>query len=210
MKIAVNTRLLLKDRLEGIGYFIHETLQRIVKNNPEIEFHFLFDRVYDSSFIYADNIVPVVLGPQARHPFLFYCWFEFSVYGYLKKHDIDLFLSQDGYMCLKSDVPQVAVIHDLNFVHNPDHIPYIVRKYYKRFFPKFANKAHRIATVSEYSKRDIVRNYGVSESVVDVVYNGVAEVYKPITEDEANRVKQGYAGNARYLCYVGSLHKRKI
>ena len=44
MKIAVNTRLLLKNKLEGIGWVAYETLRRMVKDHPEVEFYFLFDR----------------------------------------------------------------------------------------------------------------------------------------------------------------------
>ncbi|MBK9512111.1 MAG: hypothetical protein IPO05_00430 [Flavobacteriales bacterium] len=64
MRIAVNTRLLLADKLEGIGWFAHETLQRIVRAHPEHEFLFLFDRAYDERFIYAPNVTPVVMGLQ--------------------------------------------------------------------------------------------------------------------------------------------------
>ncbi len=75
MKIVVNTRLLIKDKLEGIGWFTYETLKRITIAHPEHEFYFLFDRKYDSSFIFSDNITPIVLFPQARHPILFKIWF---------------------------------------------------------------------------------------------------------------------------------------
>ncbi len=44
MKIAVNTRLLLKNKLEGIGWVAYETLKRIVLAHPEVEFYFIFDR----------------------------------------------------------------------------------------------------------------------------------------------------------------------
>ncbi|MBA7568077.1 hypothetical protein ES708_09797 [subsurface metagenome] len=72
MIIAVNTRLLLKEKLEGIGWFTHENLKRITLRHPEHTFLFLFDRPYDSEFIYSDNIRPVVVPPPARHPFLWY------------------------------------------------------------------------------------------------------------------------------------------
>ena len=71
MRVAVNTRLLLKDRLEGIGWFAFETLKRITKAHPEHQFLFLFDRPFSHDFIFADNIEPIVLIPQARHPLLF-------------------------------------------------------------------------------------------------------------------------------------------
>jgi len=56
MKIAVNTRLLLRGKLDGIGWFTHEILSRIVRDHPEHEFHFLFDRPYDTSFLFATKI----------------------------------------------------------------------------------------------------------------------------------------------------------
>ena len=79
MKIAVNTRLLLKGKLEGMGWFSFETLRRITRDHPEHEFIFIFDRPFLEEFIFSENITPVVIGPTARHPFLFYIWFDFQV-----------------------------------------------------------------------------------------------------------------------------------
>ena len=76
MRIAVNTRLLLKGKLEGIGWFTYRTLEKIVQQHPQHEFIFFFDRPYDPSFIFGPNVTPVVVSPQARHPILFNIWFE--------------------------------------------------------------------------------------------------------------------------------------
>ena len=46
MRIAVNTRLLLKDKLEGIGWFTYENLKRITKSHPEHQFFFFFELVF--------------------------------------------------------------------------------------------------------------------------------------------------------------------
>ena len=53
MQIVVNTRLLLKDRLDGIGWFSYQTLKRITQNNPNVHFIFLFDREFDPDFIFS-------------------------------------------------------------------------------------------------------------------------------------------------------------
>ena len=79
MKIVVNTRLLQKDNLEGIGWFTYESLKRITHNHPEHQFYFLFDRPYSEEFIFSKNIEPIVSGPPARHPVLYYIWFEWVV-----------------------------------------------------------------------------------------------------------------------------------
>ena len=209
MEIVVNTRLLLKNKLEGIGWFTYETLKRITKNNPDDHFIFLFDRDYDEEFIFSDNITPLILSPQARHPVLFYIWFEYAVASTLNKLKPDLFLSTDGYLSLNSTCKQLAVIHDINFEHYPNDVPFLVRKYYRYFFPKFAHKATRIATVSEFSKKDIVEQYSIDPNKIDVVYNGCNILYKPSDIITIKATKDKYSEGCDYFLFVGSLQPRK-
>lgn len=209
MKIAVNTRLLLQNKLEGIGWFTFETLKRITRLHPDVEFYFLFDRAYDDKFIFGPNVKAVVLFPQARHPFLFVTWFEISVTHALKKIKPDLFLSTDGYLSLSTKFKSLAVIHDLNFEHFPKDLPYLVRFYYKYFFPRFARKASRIATVSNFSKEDIVTQYNIPESKIDVIFNGVNEKFMPVLESEIQAIRNKYSNGKPYFLFVGSLHPRK-
>jgi len=161
MNIAVNTRFLIKDKLEGIGLFTYETLMRITRNHPEHNFFFLFDRKFDPSFVFSDNVTPIVMWPQARHPVLWYYWFEVAIPKMLNKINADVFLSTDGFLSLKTDKKQVLVIHDLAFEHFPQHMPNLQRKYCTHFTPKFAHKADKISTVSEFSKRDILSSYNI-------------------------------------------------
>lgn len=209
MRIAINTRLLLKNKLEGIGWFTMETMKRITCNHPEHEFIFIFDRPYSNDFIFSKNIIPIVVAPPARHPVLFYIWFEYSIPHILKKHKADLFLSPDGYLSLKTNIPQLAVIHDISFRHRPEDLPWMKSWYYNYFFPRFAHKAARIATVSNYSKKDIASSFGIDLSKIDVVYDGVNDGFKPTTLQEQEFIREKYTGGASYFLYVGALHPRK-
>jgi glycosyltransferase involved in cell wall biosynthesis len=209
LKIVVNTRLLLKDKLEGIGRFTFETLKRITTSHPEHHFIFLFDRPYSDEFIFSENITPVILSPQARHPFLFYWWFEFSVHTILKDLDADLFLSPDGYLPLSSKTTSLAVIHDLSFEHYPKDFSWLVSKYYRHFFPKFARKADRIVTVSEFSKQDIINTYKIPSHKIDVVHNGVNTEFRPFTSENQIKIRALYSNGFPYFLFVGSLHPRK-
>ena len=209
MKIAVNTRLLLKDKLEGIGWVACETLSRIVKAHPDDEFYFLFDRKPDPKFIFAENVKPVVLFPQARHPFLYIIYFEISVRRALRKIKPDVFVSTDAYLSLRSKTPQIAVFHDINFEHFPQDFPRIALWHYKRYFPRYARKAAKIITVSEFSKQDIIENYGVEPEKIHVVYNGANEGFKPLSEEEKTQIRNQYTAGCQYFMFVGSLHPRK-
>ena len=209
MKIAVNTRLLLKDKLEGIGWVEYETLRRMVLAHPEVEFYFLFDKSPDKSFIFGDNVVPVTLFPPARRSFLFVWYFEWSVTRALKKIKPDLFFSPDGYLSLRTKVPSVVQFHDLNYEHYPHDVQKKYQWHYKTFFPRFARKAKRIVTVSEFSKQDIVDCYGIEPNRIDVAYNGVNEKFAPIQEEEQEAIRAKYTDGNPYFMFVGSLHPRK-
>lgn len=209
MNIAVNTRLLLKDKLEGIGWFTFETLKRITQNHPEHQFYFIFDRAFDKEFIFSNNVHPIVIGPQARHPFLFYYWFEKSIAKILKEINADVFISPDGYLSLRTNVRSIAVIHDINFMHYPNDFPFVIKNYYHYFFPKFAQKADRIVTVSEYSKQDIAKQFNIKPELIDVVYNGSNKVYKPLSELEIKKTKEKYTKGNEFFIFVGALSPRK-
>ncbi len=208
-QIAVNTRFLIKNKLEGIGLFTYESLKRIVVAHPEIDFYFLFDRPYDTEFIFGENVKPVVLFPPARHPFLWYWWFEVSVARWLQRNQPHLFLSTDGYACLKASVPQVLVMHDLSFEHFKEHLSFVTYRYYKHYMPLFARKAARLATVSEFSKSDIAKQYGIAADKIDVVYNGAKEVYIPVSDAVRQQVRDRYSSGKNYFIYVGAVHPRK-
>lgn len=209
MRIGVNTRLLLKGKLEGIGWFTYQTLERMVRNHPEHEFVFFFDRPYDESFVFARNVTPVVVAPQARHPILFKIWFDFMLPMALKKHKVDVFLSPDGFCSLTTKVPTCLVIHDLAFEHYPEHFIPSHRFYWKHFTPRFAEKADRLITVSTYSKNDIHEKYGIDKDKIDIVYNGAHDEYKPLSWNEREEVKKKYADGCEYFVFAGALHPRK-
>jgi len=209
MIIAVNTRLLLRDRLEGIGWFMHENLKRITAGHPEHTFLFLFDRPFSPEFIYGDNIRPLVVPPPTRHPFLWYLWFERILPGILQKHGAGIYLGPDGYMPLRTNIPCHLTIHDINFHHRPGDLPRFTRNYYRKYFPRFAERSVRIATVSEYSKSDIASSYGIDPGKIDVVYNGVNEIYAPLPPEEAERYRKLHTGGKPYFIFVGAMHPRK-
>lgn len=209
MNIAINTRFLLKDKLEGIGWFTHETMKRITRNHPDHQFYFFFDRNFPDEFIFSKNIEPLVLHPQSRHPVLWYWWFEHSLSVALKKVNADLFISTDGFLSLSTDVKTLLVIHDIAFEHFPETIGKLTRWYLKKYSPQFARKADRIATVSEFSKQDIMKTYGIASEKIDVVYNGAKENYKPHPAIEIKSVIEKFGLHDQYFIYAGAIQPRK-
>ncbi len=207
MKIAVNLRLLIPGKLEGIGRFSLEIINRLIEEMPDAEFHLLFDRKPPKEFPFPEGVKKVHIPPQARHPVLYNIWFNIMVPRYLRRKKIDLFLSPDGYLCQGLRIPQIPVIHDLNFEHRPEDLPPTALKYYKKNFPVFARTAKRIATVSEFSKQDLQKTYGISAKRIDLVPNAAKEIFTPSKNKAPHR--EAFANGNPYVLSVGSIHPRK-
>lgn len=207
--IGINARNILGSKMEGFGNYSYELVQRITKNHPEQTFVLFFDRAIDPKFEFTSNVQTVVLFPPTRHPLLWILWFEWSLKRALKRHRIDVLWSPDGFCSLRSSVPQIATIHDLNFEHYPQDLPWLVSRYFRYFFPKFARKAKRILTVSNFSKQDIIQTYGISSTKISVVYNGISDEFRVLTSEEINETRLKYTNGKPYFLFVGSLHPRK-
>ncbi len=209
MRVAVNTRLLIENELEGIGRFSYEILKELCEKNPNIQFDFIFDRPFSKKFLFNKNVTGHVLKPKTRHPFLWYYWFEIKLPKLLKKINPDVFLSLDGFISTSTNIKQISVIHDINFEHYPQYLPFFHRKFYQFFFPKYAKKANSIITVSSYSKEDIIKTYGVKKEKIHIIYNGVGKSFAPINEIEKKDIKKIFTSGCDYFIFIGSIHKRK-
>lgn len=209
MRIAINTRLLLPDHLEGIGRFTHEVTRRLVERRPQDEFLLLFDRPYDERFRYAANVTLLHVPPPARRDVLWKLWFEWTVPYTLRRHQADVFLSMDGYCSLRTQVPTVMVTHDIAHVHYPEQIPAWALRYYNRYVPQYLDRAEQIVTVSDFCKQDIHHHYGTSLDKITVAGNAPAPSFQPLAAAQKAEVSQQYAAGQAYFFYLGALHPRK-
>lgn len=127
----------------------------------------------------------------------------------LKKHKADVFVSVDGLCSLRTTTPQCLVVHDLAFIHHPSHIKKSHLFYYKRYVPKFLQIAKTVATVSEFSRQDIVNTYKIDPRKIDVVYSAAKEIFAPVSQQVAEETKNKFTNGKEYFLYVGAIHPRK-
>ncbi|MDX2285899.1 MAG: glycosyltransferase family 1 protein [Bacteroidia bacterium] len=209
MHIAVNARLLLPHRIEGISRFAEEVLRRMAAQHPEAQFTCFFDRPYDPRFVFSGQIRPVVVPPQARHPLLWYAWFHLQLPRLLDALRPDLFFSPEGYLSGWRGGPQVPVFHDLAFEHYPEHLKPSHAWYFRHFSPRYARQAARILTVSEFTRQDLAARYGVDPGRIGVVGNGASAGFRPLAAAAQEAVRARWTQGAPYFLFVGTVHPRK-
>jgi len=128
---------------------------------------------------------------------------------FLIRNKPDVFLSADGFLSLLSGFRQIALIYDINFEHNPQDLKLQNRLYFRWFFKKFARKATRIATISEYSKMDIAGFYKIIPDNIDNVSCGINGNFHPLTKLEVDETREHWSEGKPYFFFVGSMHPRK-
>ena len=142
-------------------------------------------------------------------------WRTCLLSGLLAKEHIDVFhgLSHElPFGIDRSGVASVVTIHDVAFKTFPQMYHWHDRQIYDLKMRYACRHADRIVAISESTKHDVMRFYGVEESKIDVVYQPVQDIYyTPMRRDEAQTLVQAFAPGLphEFMLYVGSVNSRK-
>lgn len=130
---------------------------------------------------------------------------------YSAKDKPDLFFSPSHYGPMSSPVKKVITIFDLAFLRFPQ--TYKKRDLWqlKLWTYLSAKSAAHIITISEATKQDIEKAYGIASSKITAAYPGFkSQVYKPVgNKTQIEEVKKKYKIAGPYLIYVGTIQPRK-
>jgi glycosyltransferase involved in cell wall biosynthesis len=209
MKIAVDTRHLQSEHFRQEEYFLYATLKHIVKNNPQYEFIFIFDRAYDKKWLFAKNITAVVKGPRVNSLLVSRYWYDIKVPAVLKKYKADVFVAGNGICSLTAKVPQCLLVSDLSFLYYPSFFKKTDLFFLKRYTKKFLQKAKRVVVLSEFVQKSIVSLNAITKAEIDVVYGAAPDFFRALSETEKDEVKQRYTDGKNYFLYAGPIHPAK-
>jgi glycosyltransferase involved in cell wall biosynthesis len=104
----------------------------------------------------------------------------------------------------------VVTIHDLGYLYYPTGHRRLHRLYLRLSTAWSARVAAHLIAVSEATKADLVREYGVSPDKVTVIYHGIDERFQPLADPaDLAAVRRRYGIAGPYVLYVGTLQPRK-
>ena len=115
----------------------------------------------------------------------------------------DVFFSPAHYIPRFSTIPTIVTIHDLSFLYYPT--DFLKKDLYKlkNWTKQSIKKSKKIIAVSESTKSDIIKFYGVSENKIKVIYNGFEK--SPLRSSSY----EGQAKIKNYVLFVGTIQPRK-
>jgi len=205
MRIAIDAR---KWRDYGIGTYVRNVVRHLARLDRESTYFLLCDRADEATLRdLAENFVPVVENSAgyslAEHV---------SIPRKLRRLGVDLFHSPHYVLPLLGRTPSVVTIHDCIHLLFPQYLPNRFAHRYARFMMRKAiEKSVLVFTVSEASRRDILRFFPHADpDRVLVVPNAIDPSLREAPgEEEMDRVRERYQVRGRFVLYAGNIKPHK-
>lgn len=204
MRIGIDARKLHDF---GIGTYIQNLLRELAKIDQQNEY-VLFTRPQDVS-------VAASLGENFRavpNRSAHYSIAEqISIPLAVKREHLDLFHATHYVLPALTPSKTVVTIHDCIHLMFPEYLRHHLGYAYARASLYIAaHKSDRIFTVSEQSKRDILKFFKVRPEKIVVTPNAIDErVSVPPTEEQVTQTRERYQLSHSYLLYVGNIMPHK-
>lgn len=123
---------------------------------------------------------------------------------------LDLFFTPTHYAPRFSPVPRVITIFDLSYLYFPELFRKSDLYQLKNWTAYSVAKAKVIITISEFTKKEIVKNYGFPKDKIFVCYPGFdRSQFRSQGKDRVEKVKIKYGISGDYLFYLGTIQPRK-
>jgi len=127
----------------------------------------------------------------------------------LRRHPVDLLHVQYTAPPF-APCPIVTTIHDLAYEHLPETFNRRSWMQMRLTVRRTARRAAHIITVSEYSRQDIIKTYGIDPEFVTVTPEAAPHSFARVTdEDRLSNVRKSYGIERDYILSLCSIQPRK-
>lgn len=128
----------------------YHCFSRMAIEQPGDHFIFIFDKPFAPSLITSANITPVLLGPALKNRLLKHYWYQFKLPRLLSRYQADYYVNQDKMACLRTDTEQMLIVEDLAFIQRSGAYSGQDRRYLRKYFPGFIQKATVIGVMNKH------------------------------------------------------------
>lgn len=127
----------------------------------------------------------------------------------LLRHRLHIWHSPDFIPPFRGAKRHVITVHDLTFLHYPQHKDKASARYYHDQIGYAVRHADHILSVSQATKHDLITMLGVSENKITVQPNGIDESFKPLSAEDKTAWREKLNLPNTYILHVGTLEPRK-
>lgn len=208
MRIGFDAKRLFNN-FTGLGNYSRTTLDILAEFFPSNEYILYTPGIKHNDITDRYTGLPCCKTVQPNGIIRGSMWRTFGIASATRKDAIDIYHGLSNELPAGLDMPSVVTIHDVAFKTFPDMYHSTDRFTYNQKWKSACSKADRIIAISESTKQDIIRFYGVDPDRIDILYQPVNQLY--YTDDEGicpESLRQHVEGKP-YILHVGSINSRK-
>lgn len=210
MRIGVDARSLEARDRTGVARYLGNILRELAEIAPQNEYTLYFqnskaDDDFLSQGCFRKKLVEMSFVPRKK-----VLWEQIFLPRELKRNPVDILFCPSYSMPLRGGQKTVVTIHDITYEVEPAWFHPKERLKMRTLTKLAARRADKIISVSEATKCDVVRFYGVEPDKVKVIYEANDPSFK-LVKDEAKlgEIKSKYDLSDKFVLYVGSIFARR-
>ena len=195
MKRIVFNAMILNDRPTGLGVYCKNILSRIDIDKLN---HILYIDNYEGRVNTTKDVVLKFDGSSKMKSILNRNLF---MKKWISKQENIVHYSPTQHGVSNKNIKQIITVHDLMPLYFPEgRIHQFL--YYKLFLKKIIRNSDLVITVSNNTKKDLIKEYKIKEDKVKVVYNGFDKPEVLDKEESKDIVKDKFGVND-YILMIG-------
>lgn len=209
MKIAIQAADLDHERIDGTRVYILNLLKYFGALDPASEF-----LIYHRNKFNPELAPPNFLNYKIKKIFapIFWTQTRFAAEIWKDRPEVLWMPMHNAPLIRRKNMKTIVTIHDLAFKYFPQHFPRKDLLKINLLTSLAIKKANGIITISESSKKDILKFYpGTPAQKIKVIYHGFdPEVFEKERDFEKEAaIKKRLEVKGKYLLYIGAIQPRK-
>lgn len=206
MKIAIDARGINWYRGTGIGTYTEKLLKYILNLDNETNYNLYWSGENYDEFKKVNT--KIIMASKKHHRFFEQYYFPNNI----SNEKVDIFHMPQNGIGMNDTIPckKIITIHDLIPFVMPETVGkgYLIK--FLKEVPKAIESADAILTVSEWSKKDILRFVPIDEKKIFVTPLSADDKYKPLNKDKCKLfLGKKYNINKPFILYIGGFSPRK-
>jgi glycosyltransferase involved in cell wall biosynthesis len=207
-RIGFDARSICNERT-GVGTYAANLIQALLDVVPDFS-AVLFSAAYLPSlpWLLNDRVQTAVRSAGSRNNLI---WTNLSLRRAIARQYLRLFHSPGYTRPLALGIPSVVTLHDVCYAAAPQWYPHKLSSFRRFWYRQSAVGADAILTVSDFSRREILRVYNVPPEKVHTIYQGVDHRnFRSVENPQAAKdFKARYSLPKDFLLSVGDVHPRR-
>lgn len=190
----------------GAERYLANLLKEFRKNSGDFKFYLFFkNRISNDDFL-KDQAFEIVVSKNLKFLKSSFFWYSYSLSKTAERFNLDIIFSPNYIVPKLKNVKRVVAIHDISYETHPEWYDLKRVLAYRFFYRSSINNVDQIITISDFSKKEIVKNYKIDPQKIKVTSLAADEIFKQV---ENNDIKEKFNIQSNFLLYVGSIFNRR-